>query len=78
MNPNMRKSMSTNDEATTTTIRRLKKGEFFRLKDSETAPVWVRDEYIPSAKKFSTHKFDDVNHETLRKGDSVVFVGFIF
>lgn len=78
MNPNMRKSMSTNDEATTTTIRRLKKGEFFRLKDSETAPVWVRDEYIPSAKKFSTHKFDDVNHEALRKGDSVVFVGFIF
>lgn len=78
MNLNIRKPMCTNDETGTTTIRQLKKGEFFRLKDSETAPVWVRDEYIPAAKKFSTHKFDDVNHEVLRKGDSVVYVGFIF
>lgn len=74
----MRKSMPTNNEAGTTTIRQLKKGEFFRLKDSETAPVWVRDEYIPSAKKFSTYKFDNVNHETLRKGETEVYIGFTF
>lgn len=74
----MRKSMPTNNEAGTTTIRQLKKGEFFRLKDSETAPVWVRDEYISSAKKFSTYKFDNVNHETLRKGEREVYVGFTF
>lgn len=70
--------MHTNDEAGTTTIRQLKKGELFRLKDSETAPVWVRGEYIPSEKKFSTHKYDDVNHENLRKGDFVAFIGFTF
>lgn len=70
--------MPTNNEAGTTTIRQLKKGEFFRLKDSETAPVWVRDEYIPSAKKFSTYKFDNVNHETLRKGETEVYIGFTF
>lgn len=62
----------------TKSIRKLKKGEFFRLKDSETAPVWVRDEYIPSEKKFSTHKYDDVNHERLFKGETEVYVGFTF
>lgn len=78
MKRNIRKSMPTNNEAGTATIRQLKKGEFFRLKDSETAPVWVRDEYVPSEKKFSTHKYNDVNHETLRSGDCVVYVGFTF
>ena len=28
-----------------TTIRALAKGEFFRLRDSDTAPVWVYGEY---------------------------------
>ncbi|MDC1809088.1 hypothetical protein POZ03_01270 [Bacteroides uniformis] len=60
------------------TIRELKKGEFFRLKDSDTAPVWVRDEYIPSLKKYSTYKFDDINHEHPLKGSIKVFIGFTF
>lgn len=62
----------------TISIRDLKKGDFFRLADSETAPVWVRGEYIPSAKKYSTYKFDDTNHETLRKGEQMVYVEFEF
>lgn len=70
--------MRTDDKADKTTIRQLKKGEFFRLRDCETSPVWVRGEYIPEAKKYSTYKFDDVNHEVLRKGNFVVFVGFTF
>lgn len=78
MNRNIKKSMPTNDEAGTTTIRQLKKSEFFRLKNSENAPVWVRGDYVPSEKKFSTHKYNDVNHETLRKGDCVVYVGLTF
>ena len=60
------------------TIRELKKGEFFRLKDSDTAPVWIRGEYIPSEKKFSTYKFDDVMKQQVRKGGTMVFVGFTF
>lgn len=70
--------MRTNNKADTATIRQLKKGEFFCLRDCETTPMWVRGEYIPEAKKYSTYKFDDVNHEVLRKGDFVVFVGFTF
>lgn len=59
-------------------IRELKKGEFFRLRESDTAPVWVRDEYFPSLKKISTYKFDDVNHERLLNGNTTVFTGFTF
>lgn len=62
----------------TQTIRKLKKGEYFRLTNSDTAPVWVRGEYIREAKKYSTHRFDDVNHERLLRGDQLVFVGFTF
>lgn len=60
------------------TIRELKKGEFFRLKDTETSPVWIRDVYVPELRKYSTYKFDNVNHELARNGDTKVFTGFTF
>lgn len=62
----------------TQAIRVLKKGQYFRLTNSYTAPVWVRGEYSREAKKYSTHRFDDVNHERLLRGDKLVFVGFTF
>jgi len=62
----------------TQAIRVLKKGQYFRLTNSDTAPVWVRGEYSREAKKYSTHRFDDVNHERLLRGDQRVFVGFTF
>lgn len=62
----------------TKTIRSLKRGEFFRLTPSDTAPVWVRGEYSRAAQKYSTHRFDDVNHERLLRGDQLVWVGFTF
>lgn len=59
-------------------IRKLRKGEFFRLSDRETSPVWVRGEYIREVKKYITYKYDDVNHERLLSGDKRVIVDFIF
>ena len=59
-------------------LSKLKKGEFFRLKNSEKAPVWVRGEYISSARKYSTYKYEDSNHEKLIRGTSKVFVDFIY
>lgn len=35
-----------------TTIGKLKKGEYFKLSESDTAPVWVRGEYERSEKKY--------------------------
>lgn len=62
----------------TQTIKDLKRGDYFRLSVSDTAPVWVRGEYIREAKKYSTHRFDDVNHERLLPGTQKVYVGFTF
>lgn len=58
---------------TKTTIAKIKKGEFFKLSNSETSPVWVRGDYVRSEKKF-----DDINHENFFKGDKEVFIDFKF
>ena len=57
-------------------LKDLKRGDFFRLKDSDTAPVWVKGEYVRSEKKYSTYKFDDVNHERLMSPDKEVITEF--
>lgn len=37
-----------------TTLKQLKPGTLFRLKDSESSPVWVRDHYDRSSKTINT------------------------
>lgn len=39
-----------------TTLKQLKPGTLFRLKDSESSPVWVRDHYDRSSKTYACHK----------------------
>ena len=60
------------------TIQELKLGEFFRLKKSSAAPVWIRNKYVPELKKYSTYKFDDINHEHHLKSSTKVYIGFTF
>ena len=57
-------------------IKELKKGELFRFKDSTTSSVWVRGEYIPSERKYSIYKHEDVNHERFVTGKVEVFTEF--
>lgn len=59
-------------------IKELKKGEYFRLKDSDSSPVWIKGEYVRSDKKYSIYKFEDVNHERLLSPDKIVFTDFEF
>ena len=59
-------------------MRRVKRGEFFRLANSESAPVWVRDEYNRSSKKFEAYKYDNVNYWGEFKGSRLVYVDFVF
>lgn len=64
-----------------TTIKELKKGEFFTFKEIENPEerqVWIRGEYERSEKKYSCYKFSDTNHETFKKGTVKVWVGFTF
>jgi hypothetical protein len=60
------------------TIKAIPKGEFIKLKDSETSPVWVRGEYDRASRTYSIYKFDDINHEAFVRGSRSVFVGFTF
>lgn len=54
-------------------IRELTLGEFFRLSDSENAPVWVRGEYDRNSHKYECYKYDDVNHWSEFCGKRLVF-----
>lgn len=61
-----------------TTIKQINQGEFFRLRPTDSAPVWVRGYYCREDKTFEAYKWDDTNHETFLKGNRKVFVGFTF
>lgn len=43
-------------------LRKLCRGGLFRLAGNDGAPVWVRDEYDRSERKYLCYKWDDVNH----------------
>lgn len=62
-------------------LKDVKKGEFFRLKDSETAPVWVKTggrTRKGGITKYECIQYEDVNHYNSFKFDKVVFVGFTY
>jgi hypothetical protein len=60
------------------TVKQAPKGEYIKLRDSESSPVWVRDYYDQSLKKYCLYAFDDVNKCLYVKGSKPVFVGFTF
>lgn len=43
------------------------------MKDNENAPLWVRDEYNCSTKKYIIYRYDDVCHWSERKGDIEIY-----
>jgi predicted membrane protein len=64
-----------------TKIKNLKRGDYFTLtpvKEPNISQVWVRGEYIPQAKCYSTYKWEDINHEVIRRGDKEVYTDFTF
>ena len=57
-----------------TTVKEVKKGDFFRLSNNESAPLWVRGYYYSPDKVYECYKYDDVNHEAFYKGTKKVFI----
>lgn len=43
-----------------TKVNKVNQGTYFKLKPTETAPVWIRGEYDRSSKSYSCYKYDDV------------------
>ncbi|MBN9482192.1 MAG: hypothetical protein BGO70_16590 [Bacteroidetes bacterium 43-93] len=60
----------------TSVIEALKKGSFFKMPGKK--PVYIKDDYNRTLKKYSAYKFDDVNaYRHLKKG-TIVEIGFDF
>lgn len=57
-----------------TTVKAVKKGDYFRLSNNESAPLWVRGYYYAPDKVYECYKYDDVNHEAFYKGTKKVFI----
>ena len=55
-------------------LRQVKRGDIFRLKDSETAPLWVREDYDRGSRKYGCCKYDNINHFSIINGKRLVFV----
>lgn len=54
-------------------LRKLGRGDLFRLAGNDDAPVWVRDEYDRSERKYLCYKWDDVNHWTYMRSARGVY-----
>lgn len=54
-------------------LRKLGRGDLFRLAGNDDAPVWVRDEYDRSERKYLCYKWDDVNHCTYMRSVRAVY-----
>ena len=59
----------------------VKKGEFFRLRESETAPVWVNTGgriRRGGMSKYECQQYEDINHYNYFPPDKIVYVGFTY
>ena len=74
--PDPNGSLLTPDYGKPMLLSKVKKGEPIRFKPN--GPVWVREEYDRSSKKYVVSKFDDICHTSLKAGATEVLVGFIF
>ena len=57
-----------------TMVKDIKKGTLVRIGKS----VYVRDSNVPSERKYSLYRYDDINRERLVRGSHIVEHGFTF
>ena len=55
-------------------LRKLRKGDFFHLYDDDNSPLWVRDTFDRSTKRYCVHKYGNVNSWSLHRGTLIVYV----
>lgn len=61
-----------------TKVNKVNQGTYFKLKPTETAPVWVRGHYDRGSRSYSCYKFDDTNHEKFLKPTRDIYIDFTF
>ena len=63
------------------TIKDLKKGDFFTLKQLEyptEKQVYIRGEYDRTEKKYECIRFDDISNTRYLSGSKEIYTDFIF
>lgn len=62
-----------------TKVNKINQGTYFKLKPTDTAPVWVRDHFDRATQtSYACHKYEDSNHETFLKGNRDIYINFTF
>ena len=61
-----------------TKVNKINQGTYFKLKPTDTAPVWVRDHFDRATQTYACHKYEDSNHETFLKGNRDIYIDFTF
>ena len=59
-------------------LKQVKNGDYFRLRPTEEAPVWLRGDYERDTKKYECYRYDNVNYMLTMKGTREVYVDFEF
>ena len=59
-------------------LKDVKKGDYIRFTANENGPVWVRGGYIRALGEYELERWDAIGSFTYRKGDTLVYVDFIF
>jgi hypothetical protein len=61
-----------------TTLKLCPSGEYIKLRNTDSAPIWIKGTYDKATKSYSLYRATDINAEIFRKFDSVVFIGFTY
>lgn len=61
-----------------TPLANVAKNEFFKLKPTSTAPVYIKNHYDRQSKTYSISPVDDYNRESFKKPKLIVYVGFTY
>lgn len=63
------------------TVKELKKGEYFTLKNIEypkVSQVYIKDDYDRTEKGYLCYKFSEISNSRILKSDTKVYTDFIF
>lgn len=58
-------------------LKELKRGEFFKLKETSNR-VYIKGEYDRSEKRYCCTAWDDANAWRMLDGNKLVYAGFVF
>ena len=59
-------------------LRYVKKGDAFKLKPTDTATIYIKDDYDRSLKKYSCYNYNDIGKYRMVSPSTIVYIDFYF